>query len=231
MYKEIVIEKYKLIATDEPYYAHKAKENDLPLIIYDKNLCPNNMPSCECIIDDLSLLSDNDFVLKMCQRHFHIPWTIYESDTICIRELCMEDASHHLDILKELDEMSNDYPMFSDLNMLKAYISSMYELCGFGLWLIVKEQEAIGLVGFSLPDDFDSPSLGYAILPSYRQQGYAYEASKAAIDYGFRELAFDKIYCHIRSGNAPSINLAQKLGFNLTTTEGSAFLSGFLERR
>jgi RimJ/RimL family protein N-acetyltransferase len=55
--------------------------------------------------------------------------------------------------------------------------------------------------------------LGYRFLPEFWGKGYATEAAKAFIAYGFKDLNLDKICAHAHSGNDASIHTLRKLGF------------------
>ena len=50
------------------------------------------------------------------------------------------------------------------------------------------------------------------IRDSFRGQGFAYEACKAILKVAYERGAV-YLYCRIKEGNTPSLNLAKKLGF------------------
>ena len=54
--------------------------------------------------------------------------------------------------------------------------------------------------------------LGYALMPSYTGQGYAYEAVAALIHYLFCEHKLHKLTARCDSRNVPSYRLMEKLG-------------------
>ena len=54
--------------------------------------------------------------------------------------------------------------------------------------------------------------LGYIIDEKYRRQGYAYEACQGIIREADKRGAV-YLHCRIKRGNTPSLNLAEKLGF------------------
>jgi len=57
--------------------------------------------------------------------------------------------------------------------------------------------------------------MGYLIDPNYWGHGYAPEACRAALDYGFAELGYDRVELWINEFNVASQRVAQKLGFQL----------------
>lgn len=69
--------------------------------------------------------------------------------------------------------------------------------------------------------------LGYRFLPEYWGKGYASEAAKASLEYGFRELNMDTVYADVHHENTASHHLMKKLGFiktgELTEPDGLCF--------
>ncbi len=54
--------------------------------------------------------------------------------------------------------------------------------------------------------------IGFAFHPAYYKKGYAYEAAKACLHYGYEELALSKIVGITDGDNQSSIKLLEKLG-------------------
>jgi RimJ/RimL family protein N-acetyltransferase len=54
--------------------------------------------------------------------------------------------------------------------------------------------------------------LGYWLAASAWGQGYATEAARAAIDFGFRDLALARVYAQVLAGNRASLHVLDKLG-------------------
>lgn len=59
------------------------------------------------------------------------------------------------------------------------------------------------------------PGLGYILHPDHWGNGYATEACRAALDYGFETLGLDRVELWIDETNAASLRVAQKLGFKV----------------
>ena len=91
---------------------------------------------------------------------------------------------------------------------------AMYEKYGFGLWRVARrtDDEPIGMCGLlkreALPD-FD---LGYAYLPGYWRQGYAFEAAQATLRDAARRFGLRRVIGVVSPGNTASIRLLEKLG-------------------
>ncbi|HWD89714.1 MAG TPA: GNAT family N-acetyltransferase [Mucilaginibacter sp.] len=62
--------------------------------------------------------------------------------------------------------------------------------------------------------------IGYEMLPEYQGQGLMSEALKKVIEFGFEELKFREITAEPNERNVKSIRLLEKLGFDLTGTDG-----------
>ncbi len=60
--------------------------------------------------------------------------------------------------------------------------------------------------------------LGYAIAADYWGRGYASDATRLMVDFGFRTLALHRISAAIGPDNAPSIVVAQRLGMSYEGT-------------
>lgn len=70
-----------------------------------------------------------------------------------------------------------------------------------------------GLVGFTrlALDGVQSAKLGYAIAVNYWGRGYATDAARALIDFGFRELKLHRISAAMGPNNTASIAIADRL--------------------
>ncbi len=95
-----------------------------------------------------------------------------------------------------------------------------WQMPGFGQWAVVdlRSRTMIGQVGFfygsqELGDDFDSfPQAGWLLVPEAQGNGFALEAARAAHDW-FDRVIPGKLVARISGGNAPSLRLADQLGY------------------
>ena len=68
---------------------------------------------------------------------------------------------------------------------------------------------------------------GYVTHQDFQRQGFAYEASKALLDYAFRKYAIHRLVAKIDTRNPGSARLAEKLGMRLEGTfKESEFFKG-----
>lgn len=69
----------------------------------------------------------------------------------------------------------------------------------------------IGLLTLIKRDYLDSEDFGFAFLPDYHKQGYAYEASKSLLKYLNKEKSLQSVYAITLPENTASIKLLEKL--------------------
>jgi RimJ/RimL family protein N-acetyltransferase len=73
--------------------------------------------------------------------------------------------------------------------------------------------------------------MGYILSPEFQHQGFAKEASQKVLEHLFKVWNDSYVELWIYEDNAPSIGLAQKLGFKLENTfERSAPRETFLKK-
>jgi RimJ/RimL family protein N-acetyltransferase len=75
--------------------------------------------------------------------------------------------------------------------------------------------EAIGRSGLNWWSQFDEVEAGWTFAGAHWGRGYATEAARAVLDWGFNTLALQRITAMIHPGNASSVAVATRLGFGL----------------
>jgi [ribosomal protein S5]-alanine N-acetyltransferase len=101
-----------------------------------------------------------------------------------------------------------------------------YERNGFGLWLVALKETGlpVGMCGLLKRDSLQNVDIGFAFLPAYRSNGYAFESASAVLDYGRTEFGLKRIVAITNPDNAGSIRVLQKLGMRferkMTISEG-----------
>jgi ribosomal-protein-alanine N-acetyltransferase len=98
----------------------------------------------------------------------------------------------------------------------------LYARLGFGLWHVgtARGDESLGICGLIKRESLEDVDLGYAFLPRFRGQGFAFEAAAASRDYGVGELGLQRIVAITSPGNAISARLLERLGFAWEGTVG-----------
>jgi RimJ/RimL family protein N-acetyltransferase len=97
-------------------------------------------------------------------------------------------------------------------------IESQFAARGFGLWAIEIPGVApfAGFAGLSVPDftAHFTPcvEIGWRLSPEHWGRGFATEAARAVLAFGFETLALDEIVSFTTAGNLPSRRVMEKIG-------------------
>jgi RimJ/RimL family protein N-acetyltransferase len=85
---------------------------------------------------------------------------------------------------------------------------------GFGLWAVEHKESAafIGFVGLSTHTWWPGVEVGWRLDRAYWNQGLATEGATASIDYGFAELALERIVSIAARDNLASRRVMEKNG-------------------
>jgi RimJ/RimL family protein N-acetyltransferase len=96
------------------------------------------------------------------------------------------------------------------------YMLGHWHMRGFGIWGVeeIESGELIGRVGLQFLDWFDDVELVWMLRSASWGRGFATEAARAAIDYGFRVRGLPRIAAVIHVENQPSLKLAERLGMD-----------------
>lgn len=142
------------------------------------------------------------------------------TERLLIRPLAANDADFIVELLNDPSFIQN----IGDRNVrtmedaekyiLNGHVAS-YEKNGFGLCLVVLKEtgESIGMCGLIQRDQLDDVDLGYAYLPRFWGKGYAVEAAKATLEFGWQTVGLKRIVAITDPSNTPSNRVLEKLGF------------------
>lgn len=144
---------------------------------------------------------------------------VLETDRLLLRWISTGDAAFILTLLNEpswlrfigdrgvrtLDEARN--------YILKGPVD-MYHRLGFGLYLTERKSDGvpIGICGLIKRPGLDDVDIGFAFLPAYWSQGYAFESATAVMDYGKTALGLTRIVAITTRDNHSSIKLLNSIG-------------------
>ena len=101
---------------------------------------------------------------------------------------------------------------------------------GWGHLVIHKEDNTlIGHITLKIiPDETGLPTgsleFGYFIVPSYQQQGYGTEASKAMVDWAFCQPSVQKLTAGCNADNIASKRILEKIGMQHIETRGNVLV-------
>ena len=144
---------------------------------------------------------------------------VLETERLLLRRMSSDDAEFMLGLLNEPSWLRfiGDRGVRT-LDDARAYILkgpvAMYERHGFGLYVTELKAEGvpIGICGLVRRDFLDDVDVGFALLPRFWGQGYAYESASAVMEYGKSALGLKRIVAITAQDNHSSIKLLEKLG-------------------
>jgi RimJ/RimL family protein N-acetyltransferase len=146
--------------------------------------------------------------------------TILATERLRLRHLTVDDAPFLVELLNDPDFLRNIGDRgVRTLDDAKQYVltgpAASYEQHGFGLDLVESKQSGlgVGICGLLRRDCHPDVELGFAFLPAARGQNYAFEAGRAALDFGRQSLGLTRIVALTAPDNAASIHVLGKLGF------------------
>lgn len=178
------------------------------------------------------------YVERIYQRFQKLPWTIAQTPRCVIREMTEEDLDAVYEvyagksITKYMEGLYEDRE--EELEYTRSYIQNAYTFWGYGTWVIERKADSkiIGRVGFNLRDGYEEPELGFVIMESEQQKGYALECCEAVLKVGKEEYEFESVQALVKEENIASVNLCRKLGFGLqdkVVEEGEEYLRFLLK--
>lgn len=97
----------------------------------------------------------------------------------------------------------------------------LFEKDGSGLWAVslVEDGALVGFCGFMFFHDPPRLQLLYAVAPEHWGRGFATEAARAMIRYGFERLGLRRVEASADAPNAASLRVLEKAGMKFERRE------------
>lgn len=145
---------------------------------------------------------------------------VLETERLVLREIIDGDAEYlfmnfsNKDIMKYYgsDLMENREEAFQ---LIHSFRTNFLENRGYRWGIQIKgEKGLIGTIGFHAWSHKNKRAeIGYELHPGYWRQGFAKEAIKAAVDYGYSTMDLNRIGAVVFLENHPSSELLIRMGF------------------
>jgi ribosomal-protein-alanine N-acetyltransferase len=144
---------------------------------------------------------------------------VLETDRLFLREIVPADFNELYRMNSDPETMKyvgdgstrSHEQMQSELKML---MSHYIKKAGLGIWAtVLRDSKAfIGASGLVYYDNTSEIEVGYRLLKEYWNKGYATEASRELLNYGFTVLGLKKIVSSAHVENVPSRRVMEKIG-------------------
>mgnify|MGYP000026119136 FL=1 len=108
-----------------------------------------------------------------------------------------------------------------DENQAKAYIERIQNTPNFEYMTVTLKEEniPIGVVSLIKRTEYEYPDIGYALLPPYMKQGYAYEATSSLVEQVWDSGVTTCLLAITKPDNLSSLRLLEKLGFSRSESD------------
>lgn len=151
------------------------------------------------------------------------------TERLILRELIPSDEKgmFTLDADPEVHKYLGNQPVTSmeEIRAAIRFIRQQYVDNGIGRWAVIEKatNQFVGWAGLKL---ITTPinnrvgyyDLGYRFIKQYWGKGYASEAAKAIVDYGFNRMGLKEIYGMVETGNIASRKVLEKAGLKYLET-------------
>ncbi|MBL7920588.1 MAG: GNAT family N-acetyltransferase [Bacteroidia bacterium] len=148
-----------------------------------------------------------------------------ETERLILREILLQDAGamFEMDSDPQVHTYLGNDPVkdIEQINNAIRFIRKQYVDNGIGRWAVVLKEtnEFIGWCGLkyfteTINKHIHIYDLGYRFNKKYWGKGYATEAAKACMNYGFNKMNLKEIYAMTDSRNLNSNKVLKKLGFS-----------------
>jgi len=150
--------------------------------------------------------------------------SIIETRRLFLRQLTLEDIPSLSLVLSDQESMRHYPHAFSD-EEVRIWIDrniERYKNDGFGLSAVIRkaDNQFLGDCGITLQniDGVILPEIGFHIIKTFCNMGYATEAAEACKKYAMKVLGFKSIYSYSEIGNKASQRVSSKIGMNKVKT-------------
>lgn len=153
---------------------------------------------------------------------------ILETERVVLRAWTFADAERLFEICSDAETMLHigDRKPYESIEVAQEFLNWAvpYQLkMGFCRWAVIEKEngEIIGSCGFGFRD-MSEVELGYLFDRKLWGKGFATEAARACLKYGFDEIGFEKIIALTDPDHEKSQNVLRKIGFRERGVEKNA---------
>ncbi len=146
------------------------------------------------------------------------PYPMIQTDRLFLRPFFITDA-------KDVQELAGDRQVSDMLftfdpsqnGISQQWIIDQHEFFEQGKWVNLAITESplgivIGSVGLDIDPEHNQAEIAYWLGKMYWGKGYATEAARATLEYGFEELHLHRVYARFLARNPASGRVLKKIG-------------------
>jgi ribosomal-protein-alanine N-acetyltransferase len=145
--------------------------------------------------------------------------TVLETQRLILRKLTLDDAPFMLALVNDpswlhfIGDRGVRTPDDARDYLRKGAIAS-YELNGFGLYLTALKTSGIplGICGLVKREGLVDVDIGFAFLPQFVGNGYAYESASTVMTHARNDIGLKRVVAITSPANRASIRVLEKIG-------------------
>lgn len=153
---------------------------------------------------------------------------ILETERLVLRTWTYSDDARLFEICSDAETMLHigDRKPYESIDVAREFLNWAvpHQLkAGFSRWAVVEKKggEIIGSCGFAFADSGEI-ELGYLFDRNFWGKGFATEAARACLRYGFEKIGFEKVIALTDLEHEKSQNVLKKIGFRERGVEKNA---------
>ena len=150
---------------------------------------------------------------------------LLETQRLHLREFTPEDAPFMVKLMNSPGWLKfiGDRKVYNEEDARKYLVEGSiesYRTYGYGFYIVIRKEDMVplGTCGLTQRPFLKLPDFGFAFLPEYTGQGYAFEVAVACLNFIRDTLDIKQLMAITRPDNAKSIRLLQKLDFSFSET-------------
>lgn len=154
-----------------------------------------------------------------------MPATVIETPRLLLKEFTSDDSEFIIKLLNSPGWLkyigSRSVKTKEDaVNYIQNRIRRSYLESGFGFYKIELRANGTkaGMCGLVKRASLDEVDIGFALLPEYENNGYAFEASEAVMNFAKEKLKLHRLAAITVPYNNSSVKLLEKLGMKFERT-------------
>ena len=149
----------------------------------------------------------------------------FETERLMLKAVDKEDGSFILELFNTLQWIANIGDRnVRNIEQAETYIEEkmrpQIERLGFGNYIMIRKLDGrkIGTCGLYDREGLDGIDIGYALLPQFEKQNYAFEGASKMLDLAKHYFNLTEIVAITTPENIPSQKILEKLGLKFVKT-------------
>lgn len=159
-----------------------------------------------CILPDAeSIMRDDTYPVLLTERLVLRGFTLNDAPVVC-------RLAGDYEVSRRCLNIPYPYPEEVAVNWITNHLE-WYKSMNQVIFAVCRDDLVIGACGLALEMEHFRGELGYWIGTEFQGMGYATEAAKAVVEYGFSDLCLNRITGSCITWNKQSYRVFEKIGF------------------